>query len=357
MPFDARMAWSGTYSENRPERIRIEAAAWQGRPVFFDISGDWVKPGQSSDYLPPLISMLYVVIPVVVCCASIFVAWRNLSAGRGDKKGAYVIALTAFFSSMIVWVLQASHVATSDEIGLVMLAVMVTGFSAGLTWLAYVAVEPYARRHWPDSLISWNRFVAGRFRDPLVASHILAGWLAFFVGVAIVQLFRLIVPSAPSVYGAAVPNLSSTSMFLGSLLRSAPLALSVSVDVLVLVVVMRLLLRIVWLADLIVAIFLVGYGIAVDYSDPLHFAVTAGGYLLFIYCLLFVMRRCGLLSVMAFWLTNFISVGGPLVPLNSWFKGDWICIGCNVAIAAWALWVILSAQNRTARAFSRTEAA
>ena len=39
----------------------------------------------------------------------------------------------------------------------------------------YLGVEPHVRRHWPDSLISWSRLQAGRFRDPLVCSHVLAG--------------------------------------------------------------------------------------------------------------------------------------------------------------------------------------
>ena len=29
---DARMAWTGTYGEGRPDQIRVEAAAWKGRP-------------------------------------------------------------------------------------------------------------------------------------------------------------------------------------------------------------------------------------------------------------------------------------------------------------------------------------
>jgi hypothetical protein len=49
-------------------------------------------------------------------------------------------------------------------------------FLASLFWSLYIAIEPYVRRHWPDALISWTRLQAGRVRDPLVASHVLAGW-------------------------------------------------------------------------------------------------------------------------------------------------------------------------------------
>lgn len=36
---DSRMAWIGSYEEGRPDKIRVEAAALNGRPVLFDIWG------------------------------------------------------------------------------------------------------------------------------------------------------------------------------------------------------------------------------------------------------------------------------------------------------------------------------
>jgi hypothetical protein len=59
-----------------------------------------------------------------------------------------------------------------------------TGFVAGLLWLGYLAIEPYVRKHWPDSLISWTRLRAGRPRDPLVASHVLIGFAMLLAGCA-----------------------------------------------------------------------------------------------------------------------------------------------------------------------------
>lgn len=41
MALDARMAWTGTFAEGRKEHVRLEAASWQGRPVYFTITGDW----------------------------------------------------------------------------------------------------------------------------------------------------------------------------------------------------------------------------------------------------------------------------------------------------------------------------
>jgi serine/threonine-protein kinase len=55
---------------------------------------------------------------------------------------------------------------------------------AGMAWVLYLAIEPYVRRRWPQSLIAWTRVLAGRIRDPLVGGHVLVG-TAFGVGLAI----------------------------------------------------------------------------------------------------------------------------------------------------------------------------
>src|SRR5690606_25044295 len=49
---------------------------------------------------------------------------------------------------------------------------------AGLVWLLYVALEPYARRHWPRLLVGWSRLLAGRVRDPMVGRDALLGLAA-----------------------------------------------------------------------------------------------------------------------------------------------------------------------------------
>src|SRR5258708_33710058 len=41
---DSRMAWIGSYEEGRPDKIRVEAAALNGRPVLFQIEGPWLQP-------------------------------------------------------------------------------------------------------------------------------------------------------------------------------------------------------------------------------------------------------------------------------------------------------------------------
>ncbi len=42
---DSTMAWVGAYEEGRPDRVRVEAAALNGRPVFFRIRALWRRRG------------------------------------------------------------------------------------------------------------------------------------------------------------------------------------------------------------------------------------------------------------------------------------------------------------------------
>jgi hypothetical protein len=54
MPFDARAAWIGTYAEGRSETVRVEAAAWQGRPApAHGFSGGRVCPRQRCELRIP----------------------------------------------------------------------------------------------------------------------------------------------------------------------------------------------------------------------------------------------------------------------------------------------------------------
>ena len=52
MSSDARLAWTGTYAENRMEHVRVEAASWQRRPVFFEVQPFPVMTGARVESAP-----------------------------------------------------------------------------------------------------------------------------------------------------------------------------------------------------------------------------------------------------------------------------------------------------------------
>ena len=97
---------------------------------------------------------------------------------------------------MIQLLLQARHAANFDQemtvLSLAMLRVLGEG---ALVWLFYLALEPYVRRFWPQTLVSWARVLAGRLRDPLVGRDLLIGATLGAFWALVNRLDSLIVPA------------------------------------------------------------------------------------------------------------------------------------------------------------------
>jgi hypothetical protein len=100
--------------------------------------------------------------------------------GRSDLRGAFRLSLFFFALQMIRWAFEANHVASSNgEIDLLLKGGLQTALSfACFVGLMYLAFEPYLRKHAPERVISWNRLLAGDWRDPLVGRDVLIGLAA-----------------------------------------------------------------------------------------------------------------------------------------------------------------------------------
>jgi serine/threonine-protein kinase len=71
--------------------------------------------------------------------------------------------------------LTTSHIGATSVLGLFLLALCTSVFYGVILWTVYLALEPYVRRHWPRTLISWSRLLAGQWRDPIVGRDVLIG--------------------------------------------------------------------------------------------------------------------------------------------------------------------------------------
>jgi hypothetical protein len=210
---DARMAWNGTWpGTQRP--LRVEAAAWRGKPVFFSLIGDWTKPDRMK---PPedstakkIDQILGLCLLVGLLCGAIHLARRNYRHGRGDREGAFRLALVIFVLQILLWFCRAHLVATVDMFGMFLLALSGAFFSAGLTWMLYLALEPWVRRRWPHAIISWSRALSGQLRDPLVGRDILFGVI---LGVIWILIFRI--RSIPLMHLGAAPDIANVTYLLG----------------------------------------------------------------------------------------------------------------------------------------------
>ncbi len=125
-------------------------------------------------------------------------------------------------------------------------------------------------------------------------------------------------------------------------------ALAYGMGFLLIVVLLRLLLRRIWIAEVVGSLLLGITAGATDFSTPVRFAATLAVNTLTVYVILWLVRRFGLLAMLAAWLANYMIVAVP-VSLTSWYAGRTLVgLAILAAIPAWALWVILSARRRPA---------
>lgn len=104
-----------------------------------------------------------------------------------------------------------SHFSTfGDALGLSVIAISTALFIAGLTWMLYMAIEPWVRRHWPKTIISWSRLLSGQVRDSLVGRDIVFGVL-----LGVVWTFVFQISSIPKMHMGAAPFLFSTEALMG----------------------------------------------------------------------------------------------------------------------------------------------
>ena len=110
--------------------------------------------------------------------------------GSRDYKGGLKVAIVCFLGFSIAALIDANHFSTLEGETNVIYQIFSFGlYLAVLIGTTYIALEPLARRFWAELLISWNRLLAGDFRDPLVGRDILVGGV-FGVCNSLIQNFQ-----------------------------------------------------------------------------------------------------------------------------------------------------------------------
>jgi len=249
---DSRAAWEGTWPGTARE-LRIEAAGFHGKPVFFRLLGPWTKPANAAASPQTLAQRVAQIVGLILTLSLIFIgiwlARRNYVTGRGDIRGAWRVAAAVFGVEMLVCLFRAHFVAGFESVAILGLAVSTALLVCGVLFVVYLALEPYVRRNWPQTIISWTRLLDGRFRDPMVGRDVLTGTL---LGIfwCVVLLFGYLLKMK---HGAS-PILGNTDYMLGARI-TAGLWLSTIVASMLgvmnfffLLVLLRILVRNRWLA-------------------------------------------------------------------------------------------------------------
>ena len=346
---DRREAWDGVYPANPQVRIHVEAAAYRGKPVYFEVVNPWDQPvrqvEEQENRSDKIITIVILTIFVLVLVGSALLALKNMRLGRGDRKGAFRLALFFFTVRMLMWVFDAHHIWSVNEFLSFIEYLKAALFPAGFLWLIYMALEPYVRRRWPEGIIAWSRLLAGGFRDPLVGRDILIG--AFFGVVMILNNYLIDLvpkwlgwpPNKPFIDGQRLLGIRYFFSDLNNLFTST---LFVSFTFLFLLLFLFIILRRKWLAAL--AGWLV-YGslltmLLSDRAISLPFAITAS------LITVGVLYRYGLLAMISAMFFFHAWVFLPITTdLSAWYAGDFVlALVIYVALAFYSFYISLAGQ-------------
>lgn len=338
---DQRAAWTGTWPGTSDE-LRVEAGAFAGRLVYFDVLGPWDDPsagGNGEDAW--LVASMLLGVPVI----AMLLAYRNLRANRGDRRGATRLAMYVAGISFLDHLFNAHHPPAIDALFALAQAFTRSAGYGVMCWILYIAIEPYARRFWPHAIISWSRLLSGRFRDPMVGRDVLIGCL----GGAVQFLVSEVLPHAMQWFGHPPyrPASGNLDVLLGArhvvgLIFSAQSALGFFIGLFVLLLIFRIVLRKPWLAMIGLLIFLSAAltgGFSSDWEEMI------GGLGLTL-TLVVLLVRFGLLTLLVSTAVTTVLWGASTTfDFSHWWAGPGIWGPLMVlALAGFGFWVSLAGQ-------------
>jgi serine/threonine-protein kinase len=170
----------------------VEAAAQHGEVVGFRLVPPWdLAPVHSGATAGLAANALRITIQALMLLVGGALAWLHLRAGRADLAGAARFTGVYALASFGLWVAVVPRTANlSQQFGLYCGVAGLVLHDAATLALAYVALEPFVRRLWPEVLIGWARLLAGRWRDPWVGRDLLIGAAAGAVWAAGTEVAR-----------------------------------------------------------------------------------------------------------------------------------------------------------------------
>ena len=335
---DARAAWTGVLPNGPPSPVSVEAAAWRGKPIYFQIVGPWTRPKRMQSFMfnSSMQDLAFTGLGIsgVLLVAAVLLARNNTRQGRGDRRGALRLASFTACVYMLIWVFGGSHVAGFGELALFFGALSYALLLAGAVWVLYMAIEPIARRRWPHSMIGWNRLLAGGIRDPLVGRDVLVG-LTFGMVAALLKLNQVALlgsGSMPSTVVQLGPLLGVTGAVAGWL-TVIPSCVLQALGWFVLIFVLRVITRRDWLAaGAFVALYMaLSYVVAGPSSRVL--SALFGGVATAL--LVFTMVRFGLVALIAAFFANVLLLLFPITSdFSAWYAGPSLFALLSLAVMA-----------------------
>jgi len=314
--WDIRAAWTSADPATK-STLRVEAAVWRGKPVFFRIIGPWTRPERMSQASAQANQIPVLIVVYTALFGACFFAWINFKSGKLDTRGAFRLFLLFAIPWASAYLLQAHHTGTTNEIDVFWMSVSNALLNGLCCWLFYAALEPWGRRKWPQTIISWSRYVSKGIRDPLIGRDILYGTV---LGLAL-QFANNIGPAFHGNNGQ--PNHTLLFPLVGVRFEIAAIVRDVGGGVInallffFVLFLMRLLLRRDWIAAVAFALVMgtiFTFGTTTPLADfPLSIASSA--------IAAFTLLRFGLLAAIIAYAVADIAALGGLLNFSAWYAG------------------------------------
>jgi hypothetical protein len=292
------------------------------------------------------LSLMVTVAVLLLIAAAAVVARRHYRGGRSDRVGARRLAAAMGATTIAGWVLAGTHVPdAAQELNRFFAQVGEALFVAALAWTLYVALEPYGRRLWPESLKGWARLLSGHVRDARVGRDILIGAAvgagAHIVAMASDPISAMMTHSVPVVSGPDVDLLASARFVTGQLLSVVFTAVFNAMWCIFLIVGLKVLLRRMWLAIAAALAFYLLLSVPGAVWSSTAPVVTAVTVVISVVLMIGAVIRFGLLVGAAAFLFRFVLSGTPWsVTFTDWRSSTSILVftvlAAIVAAAAWA---------------------
>jgi serine/threonine-protein kinase len=350
--YDQRAAWDGVYPDQPQLKLHVEAASYRGRPVYFEIIDDWDTPGRQKesegDQSTTILISSLLTLFVIVLIGGLLLARRNLRLGLGDRKGAFRVSFFLFSVMLLRWIIDGHHTLSFEEILSFIMQVQSMLFAAGFIWLLYISLEPFVRRRWPARIISWNRLLAGEFRDPLVGRDILIG--AVFG--ALLILNNTLADLLPKLMGypPAIPYINNATTLLGPRYFMSGLTglitsmLVVGFVQLFVMLLLSIVLRKNWLGALLSWLLLSALlSLALDSNAPVVKLLALAASAIYVVAL----YRYGLLALLSSLFFFHLWVFFPITAeFSAWYAGDFVmALVMLVALASYGFYNSLGDQK------------
>jgi hypothetical protein len=252
--------------------------------------------------------------------------------GRGDRRNANRLALFVLCVTVLWWACGWPHGSFNN--------LLLAPYLAALVWIIYMAIEPFVRRRWPSTLVSWTRLLSGEWRDPPVMRDVLIG-CAFSVFILCILISAVFLP--PRLFAAPDPLIALTDIIkgfmgfgsmVGSLLGELLYILFMSLATFCLLILLRVFLRS-QIASIAVCILFMtmALGTHVGYAAALFFGAIW----------FFILMRFGFVTAFFSQISGMIAILPPTTLVTSaWYaRYGYFALAIFAAIVLYAFYTSL----------------